>query len=189
MTRIHQGLAALLVMLLVIGGAVLIVAKGASGSSPAFSTTATCPAGPAVRVGTISVPAGPIAGFCQDRLINAAHIINAARGLGIGRHTQAIGVMTAIGESGLVNLAHGDAAGADSRGLFQQRANGAWGSLADRMTPYTAAYNFFSALVSIPSWKTLSPAEAAHAVQVNADPGYYGQYWTDAVTIVTALDR
>jgi hypothetical protein len=56
-----------------------------------------------------------------------------------------IGVMTAMGESGLANLEHGDAAGADSRGLFQQRANGAWGSLKDRMTPYTAAYNFFTA--------------------------------------------
>jgi len=47
--------------------------------------------------------------------------------------------MTAMGGSGLRNLNHGDAAGADSRGLFQQRANGAWGSLNDRMTPSIAA--------------------------------------------------
>jgi hypothetical protein len=169
--------------------AALAISQWITASAPAPSIrAATCPAAAPVKVGTISVPAGPVAGFCQDRLVNAAHIINAARSLGIGQHTQAIGVMTAIGESGLVNLSHGDAAGPDSRGVFQQRANGAWGSLTDRMTPYTAAYNFFAALVAIPSWKTLTPTQAAHAVQVNADPGYYTKYWNDAVTIVTALN-
>lgn len=141
----------------------------------------------AVLVGTISVPAGPIAGYCQDRLINAAQIIRAARSLGIGPHTQAIGVMTAIGESGLRVLDYGDAAGADSRGLFQQRDNGAWGSLADRMDPYTSASNFFTQLVQKPGWKNLTPGEAAHAVQVNADPLHYDPYWARAETIVAAL--
>lgn len=147
----------------------------------------SCPARAPIVVGTISVPAGPIAGFCQDRLVNAAHIINAAHSLGIGEHTQAIGVMTAIGESGLRNLNYGDAAGADSRGLFQQRANGAWGTLADRMDPYTAARNFFITLTGKPGWKSLTPTQAAHAVQVNADPDFYTRYWPDAQTIVAAL--
>ncbi len=186
--RILPGLIAVLVVAL-LGGGVLLLVGGALLSRALPSPPPACPAVAAVKVGTISVPAGPVAGFCQDRLINAAHIINAARSLGIGQHTQAIGVMTAIGESGLVNLDHGDAAGADSRGVFQQRANGAWGTLADRMNPYTAAYNFFAALVAIPSWKTLSPTQAAHAVQANADPSYYSKYWTEAVTIVTALNR
>ncbi|MCU1527682.1 MAG: hypothetical protein JWP75_1445, partial [Frondihabitans sp.] len=141
-----------------------------------------------VQVGEVSVPAGPIDGYCQDRLINAAHIINAAKALGIGTHTQAIGVMTAMGESSLVNLDHGDAAGPDSRGLFQQRDNGAWGSYSDRMTPYIAATNFFDKLVKIPGWKTLSPTEAAHDVQINADPNHYTPYWPAAVAVVTALN-
>jgi hypothetical protein len=147
----------------------------------------TCPQVPAVSVGTIRVPAGPIAGYCQDQLVNAAHIMNAARNLGIGTHTQAIGVMTAMGESGLRNLDYGDAAGADSRGIFQQRDNGAWGTLADRMDPYTAATNFFTKLVSLRNWKSLTPTQAAHAVQVNADPDYYTAYWADAQTVVAAL--
>ncbi|MDP9095982.1 MAG: hypothetical protein M3N26_05420 [Pseudomonadota bacterium] len=146
-----------------------------------------CPKVATVVVGTVTVPEGPIARFCQAELINAAHIINAARAQGIGTHTMAIGVMTAIAESGLVNLAHGDAAGPDSRGLFQQRANGAWGTLTDRMTPYIAATNFFDKLVSLPNWKSLTPAQAAHAVQVNADANYYAQYWPTAVAIVAAL--
>jgi hypothetical protein len=157
-------------------------------SAPTATATApTCPAVAPITVGTITVPAGPVAGYCQDRLINAAHIMNAARALGIGTHTQAIGVMTAMGESGLRNLSYGDAAGADSRGLFQQRANGAWGSLADRMDPYTAARNFFLALTTTPGWKNFTPTEAAHAVQVNADPNFYTTYWADAQTVVAAL--
>ena len=158
-----------------------------SAKSAAASTAVTCPTVPAVTIGTVRVPAGPIAGYCQDRLVNAAHIMNAARAQGIGTHTQAIGVMTAMGESGLRNLDYGDAAGADSRGLFQQRDNGAWGTLADRMDPYTAATNFFNKLVSLPDWKSLSPTEAAHAVQVNADPNYYTAYWADAQVVVAAL--
>ncbi|MBW4040756.1 MAG: hypothetical protein HIU86_01325 [Acidobacteria bacterium] len=188
MTRVLRGVVGLLVVTLV-GGSLLLLGRSALLTRLLPSLPPVCPAVAAVKVGTISVPAGPVAGFCQDRLINAAHIVNAARALGIGQHTQAIGVMTAIGESGLVNLDHGDAAGADSRGLFQQRANGAWGSLADRMTPYTAAYDFFAALVAIPSWKTLSPTQAAHAVQANADPTYYSQYWSRAVAVVTVLNR
>jgi hypothetical protein len=186
MKRLLQAAVAVLVVTL-LAAAVLLFGR-AVGSSAAVPALA-CPAVAPVKVGQITVPAGPVAGYCQDRLVNAAHIINAARALGIGEHTQAVGVMTAMGESGLVNLTHGDAAGADSRGLFQQRANGAWGTLADRMTPYTAAYNFFHALIAVPGWKTLTPTQAAHAVQVNADPSYYTTYWKDAVTVVAALNR
>ena len=140
-----------------------------------------------VTVRTIVVPAGPVAGYCQDRLVNAAQVIAAARDLGIGSHTQTIGVMTAIGESSLRNLDSGDAAGPDSRGLFQQRDNGAWGTLAERMDPYTAAHHFFVKLVSLPDWKLLGPTEAAHAVQRNADPDHYTRSWVAAQTVVAAL--
>jgi len=157
------------------------------GSGTAGRSVPSCPSVAPTTVGTLTVPSGPIAGYCQDRLVNAALVINAARALGIGAHTQAIGVMTAMGESGLRNLNHGDAAGADSRGLFQQRANGAWGSLNDRMTPSIAAHNFFAALVLIPDWKTLTPTQAAHSVQINANANFYTSYWSDAATVVAAL--
>ncbi|WIE55725.1 hypothetical protein [Curtobacterium sp. MCBD17_003] len=151
------------------------------------ATAITCPAVPAKTVGGMVVPRGPVAGYCQDRLVNAAYVIEAAQSLGIGPHTQAVGVMTAMGESGLVDLDHGDAAGPDSRGLFQQRDNGAWGTYAQRMDPYTAATMFFRKLVSIPGWKTMTPTQAAHAVQVNADPDHYARYWPGAVQIVERL--
>jgi|SRR5450830_808286 len=172
--------------------AVAVIGAGVLGSTlfghglPTASAP-SCPAVAPVKVGKITVPSGPVAGYCQDRLINAAHIMNAARSLGIGTHTQAIGVMTAMGESGLRVLDHGDAAGADSRGLFQQRDNGAWGTLANRMDPYTSSLHFFTKLVSIPGWQNLTPGEAAHTVQVNADPNHYDPYWARAQTVVAAL--
>ena len=151
-------------------------------------TAVVCPTVDPVVVGTITVPAGPVAGYCQDRLVNAALIMDAGSDLGIGTHTQTVGVMTALGESGLRVLDHGDAAGADSRGLFQQRDNGAWGSLADRMDPYVSAQNFFAKLTKVAGWKEMEPTLLAHAVQVNADPEHYAAYWARAESIVAALE-
>jgi hypothetical protein len=175
----------------VVGVVILIVmaVQGLSGlaGSTTTSSAITCPTAADKTVDGMVVPAGPVAGYCQPQLENAASIIAAAKALGIGPHTQAVGVMTAIGESNLVDLNHGDSAGPDSRGLFQQRDNGAWGTLADRMDPYTSATMFFDKLVSIPGWRTMTPTEAAHAVQVNADPDHYTKYWSRAKAVVQAL--
>jgi len=146
-----------------------------------------CPKAAPVMVGDITVPRGPVAGYCQSQLVNAAQIMRAAEARGIGTHTQAVGVMTAMGESKLRNISYGDEAGPDSRGIFQQRDNGAWGTLADRMNPYIASVNFYAKLTSIPGWRTMPPTELAHAVQGNADAGYYEKYWTRAQEVVAAL--
>jgi hypothetical protein len=157
---------------------------------PAFAppkvTPPPCPKAAAVIVGTVSVPAGPIQGYCQPQLEIAAQIIRAAQSYGLDAHGQEIGVMTAIGESGLRNVNYGDVAGPDSRGIFQQRDN--YGALADRMDPYTAARAFFGRMIGVANWPTLPPTQVAHTVQGNADPDYYTQFWQRAVKIVTALD-
>ena len=152
------------------------------------SSAAACtPAGPAAIIDPDTVPDGPIAGFGHEQLVNAAWIMKAAADLGLSLRDQRIGMMTAIGESTLRVLDYGDAAGPDSRGLFQQRANGAWGSLADRMDPYTSATNFFRALAEITTRDRLQPTIAAHRVQGNADPYHYVPFWAPATTIVAAL--
>ncbi|MDJ0460012.1 CHAP domain-containing protein, partial [Arthrobacter sp. NQ7] len=92
-----------------------------------------------------------------------------------------------MGESGLRVLDHGDGPGPDSRGLFQQRDNGAWGSYQDRMNPTASATNFFKALQTISGWEQLEPTTAAHRVQRNADPFHYQSYWPAAVEVVAAL--
>jgi surface antigen len=95
--------------------------------------------------------------------------------------------MTAMGESGLRVLDYGDGPGPDSRGLFQQRDNGAWGTYPDRMNPTTSATNFFNALQKVSGWEQLEPTTAAHRVQRNADPFHYQSYWAAAVEVVAAL--
>jgi hypothetical protein len=132
-------------------------------------------------------PAGPVAGYNGQQLTNARRIVSAAMEMGIGIHGQRVGVMTAMGESSLINVNHGDAAGPDSRGLFQQRDNGAWGSLSDRLNPTIAATNFFKALLKVPNWSSLPPTLAAHYTQRNADPNHYTKYWSAAVQVVAAI--
>ena len=71
------------------------------------------------------------AGYSADQVANAAVIVAVGAQLGVPVRGWIIAVAVAMQESGLRNLDHGDSAGPDSRGLFQQRS--AWGSLAVRL--------------------------------------------------------
>ena len=175
--------AAALACLLVVA-LVLVVGRGGEGTT----RSAECAVPEAgVVVDPAAVPAGPVAGYAGEQLANAAAIVNAAAAEGLDTCAQTIGVMTAMGESSLRVLDRGDDVGPDSRGLFQQRDNGAWGSYADRMDPTTSATNFFRALQEVDDWPALAPTIAAHRTQRNADPYHYARYWPAAVEVVTAL--
>ena len=143
--------------------------------------------GPGQTVDLTQLPEDAVAGYSGMQLTNAAYVMNAASVLGLDRAAQIIGVMTAMGESSLYVVDHGDTAGPDSRGLFQQRDNGAWGSVADRMDPTISATNFFTALQRVDGWESLPPTIAAHRVQGNADPYHYEQFYADAATVVGTL--
>ena len=138
-------------------------------------------------VAATTLPVQKVGAYGPEQLANAAAIIDAGKALGLSVRDQTIGVMTAMGESSLRVVDHGDVAGPDSRGLFQQRANGAWGSLADRMDPTTSATNFFTALSRVQGRDSVAPTLVAHTVQRNADPQHYAKYWDDAVAVVTKL--
>ncbi|WP_127572585.1 M23 family metallopeptidase [Georgenia faecalis] len=176
--------------LLVAGGpaGVALVGMLILGTESPASAGSVCGTG---REGGSVLPAGDppdrVGAYEGVQLSNAAQIITAGERLGVGVHGQSLAVMTAMGESSLINVDRGDAVGPDSRGLFQQRANGAWGSYADRMNPATAATNFYRALIEVENWQTLPPTIAAHRVQRNADPQHYARYWPDAVALVQAL--
>lgn len=69
-----------------------------------------------------------------------------------------------------------DAVGSDhdSVGLFQQRDNGAWGTVAQRMDPYDSAGMFFDEMLrKFPSWQSMDPGAVAQGVQVSAFPDRY----------------
>ena len=97
-----------------------------------------------------------------------------------------IGLMTALVESGdpmqmyannrvpeSLNYRH-DAVGSDhdSVGLFQQRDNGAWGTVAQRMDPYESAKLFYRELAKF-DWQSMEPGDAAQKVQRSAFPDRY----------------
>jgi surface antigen len=126
-------------------------------------------------------------GFSAEQVRNASAIIRAAQRLNLPVRGQVISVMVALGESGLSVLDYGDGPGPDSRGLFQQRDNGSWGSYEDRMNPTISATNFIRALQKVGGWELLEPTIAANRVQRNADPYHYRKYWAPAVKIVDAL--
>ena len=104
------------------------------------------------------LPVTTVAGYGHEQLGNAAAVVTAGGTLGVPVRGQVIAVMTAMGESGLQVLDRGDAVGPDSRGLFQQRDNGAWGSYTDRMDPVISSTNFYNALLQVEGWETLPPS-------------------------------
>jgi hypothetical protein len=128
-----------------------------------------------------------VAGYSGVQLDNASAILAAGQRMGLSLRDRTIGVMTAMGESSLKVLDHGDTVGPDSRGLFQQRDNGAWGTLAQRMDPAASATSFFAALQRVGGRDAMAPTQVAHTVQRNADPNHYATYWDKAVAVVSQL--
>lgn len=95
------------------------------------------------------------------------------------RQAAIVAVATAMQESSLRNLDHGDL---DSLGLFQQRAS--WGSADERQTPAYAAGKFFAGLAGVSGWDKLPVTEAAQAVQRSAYPDAYAKWESLARTTV-----
>jgi surface antigen len=148
-------------------------------------TPAAANCGPAVSV--VIDGNTKVEGYTAEQLKNAAAIMGAGKALDLSGKGQLISVMVSLGESGLRVLDYGDGPGPDSRGLFQQRDNGAWGSYRDRMDPTTSATNFIKALQAVEGWELLEPTIAGNKVQRNADPYHYQKYWPEAVKLVQAL--
>lgn len=183
MKKSSNGAAAALAITAFLSAPLLVVTLflGAGGAEAAQSCGVT---GGSVPVGSTPAKVGEFSG---KQLENAAAIMRAAKDQQLPAAAQILGVQAAIGESTLNVIDHGDAAGPDSRGLFQQRANGAWGSYSDRMDPYISAANFFRALSNVPGWDQLEPSTAIHRVQGNAVEDYYAQFRAPAAEVVKAL--
>lgn len=118
----------------------------------------------------------------------AGEIARKAKDMRLDKLAAKIGIATALVESGnplkmwanravpeSLKYRH-DAVGSDydSVGLFQQRDNGAWGTVKQRMTPYDSAGMFFDKLKGF-DYHAMDPGAAAQKVQVSAFPDRYGQ--------------
>lgn len=174
--------AAVVVVLLIAAGITTTLFVGAGLNPPA-------PAGSCVAGQSISAADVPedleVAGYSGEQLANAATIMRVAQQQGFDAHGQAVAVMTAMGESSLVNVDHGDAVRGDTIGLFQTGPE--HGPESERMDPAGATVLFLERLAQVEGWEQLEPTIAAHRAQRNADPLHYAAFWEPAVAVITAL--
>lgn len=142
--------------------------------------------------GLLSPTAG-IGGTSGNR--NADAIIQEGKGRGISSRGIQIALATALVESEMkmwanhadpesLNYPH-DAVGSDhdSVGLFQQRANGAWGTTADRMNPHKSAGMFYDKLDDA-DYNSGDPGAHAQRVQASAFPGRYNTRMVEAAQML-----
>jgi len=118
-----------------------------------------------------------------EQVSNARIIIDVTAAEGLPQRAAVIAVATAQQESSLRNVNHGDHAGPDSRGLFQQRLR-YYATEGDPMDPRRATQMFLVRLVEVTNWDTRPLTEAAQRVQISAHPNLYAQWEALATDLV-----
>lgn len=120
--------------------------------------------------------------FSAEQLKNAAIIASVGSSMGMSARDIQIGIMTAIAESGLINVDYGDR---DSLGLFQQRPSMGWGTPEQVTNPEYAARAFFGPLKAHTERLKESPWLAAQHIQRSAfaDGSNYLAQWDSAQAI------
>jgi LysM repeat protein len=148
---------------IIYGGRTLVI----PGTAPAASGTGT-------RVTPLDAPMTE----------NANIIIGVGTSLGVSDYGLVIALATAMQESSLRNLNHGDR---DSLGLFQQRPSTGWGTPAQITDRVHSTKLFFGGptapnrgitrgLLDIPGWKSMTVTQAAQAVQISGHPDAYAKW-------------
>jgi hypothetical protein len=125
--------------------------------------------------------------LATDQAANAGLITAVAVQRGLPARAASIALATAMQESKLRNIGHGDQAGPDSRGLFQQRPSQGWGTAEQVMDPYHASNAFYDALTKVSGYQSLEITDAAQRVQHSAYPGAYAQHEVMAKAFASAL--
>lgn len=125
--------------------------------------------------------------LAPDQASNAALITAVAVRRGLPARAASIALATSMQESKLRNIGHGDQAGPDSRGLFQQRPSQGWGTAAQVMDPYHATNAFYDALVKVSGYQSLAITDAAQQVQHSAYPDAYAQHELMAKAFASSL--
>jgi hypothetical protein len=127
---------------------------------------------------------GPSYEFTPEQAVNAATITAVGTGRGLPERAVAIALATALQESGLRNISHGDR---DSLGLFQQRPSQGWGTPREILDPTYAAGEFYKHLVKVRGYQDLPLTVAAQRVQRSGYPEAYAKHEPDATVLAAAL--
>jgi hypothetical protein len=122
--------------------------------------------------------------FTPEQAVNAATIAAVGTHREMPERAVAIALATAIQESGLRNLTHGDR---DSLGLFQQRPSQGWGTEKQVTDPAYAASIFYEHLSKVRDYNDLPLTVAAQRVQRSGYPEAYAKHEGDATVLAAAL--
>lgn len=125
--------------------------------------------------------------LATDQAANAALVTAISVRRGLPPRAASIALATAMQESKLRNIDHGDLAGPDSRGLFQQRPSQGWGTTEQVMDPHYATNAFYDALVKVQGYEDMVVTEAAQRVQRSAYPRAYAQHEAMGRSFASAL--
>ncbi|WP_406342659.1 hypothetical protein [Streptomyces sp. NBC_00648] len=115
---------------------------------------------------------------------NAATISAVGTSRGMPERAVTIALATALQESGLRNITHGDR---DSVGLFQQRPSQGWGTVQQIMDPVYSAGKFYQRLAEVPGYSRLPLTVAAQRVQRSGFPQAYAKHEPDAALLTAVL--
>uniref|UniRef100_UPI002F907781 hypothetical protein n=1 Tax=Kitasatospora sp. NBC_01519 TaxID=2903576 RepID=UPI002F907781 len=211
MRKIALGLFALL--LVMVGGLSVILMAVAAGDAEAAANSMTCTGvidpvgngqqGPGTAPAAtgwneasdqsgqaVVVPISPqgpqqAPQWSEQQTRNAVTITNVARTRSLSPRAAIIAVATAMQESTLENLNHGDR---DSLGLFQQRPSQGWGTAAQITDPVYASNQFYDALLKVHDWQTRPLTDVAADTQ-RPDERYrtaYAKWEQSAAGLVSA---
>ncbi|MBQ0888977.1 heavy metal transporter [Streptomyces sp. RM72] len=122
--------------------------------------------------------------FTPEQAVNAATITAVGTARELPDRAVTIALATALQESSLRNLDHGDK---DSLGLFQQRPSQGWGKPEEIMDPAYSAGLFYDHLVEVPGYLDLPLTDAAQRVQRSAFPYAYAKHEPGAELLAAAL--
>ncbi|MEU9300559.1 hypothetical protein [Streptomyces sp. NPDC048269] len=161
----------LLVLLAVVG--YFVVQRYSNGGAGAPYCTAAAAAG-----------SGQKYEMTPEQAANAATIAAVGISKGLPDRAVTIALATAMQESSLRNLDHGDR---DSLGLFQQRPSQGWGTAEQIMDPVYSAGIFYEHLVDVPGYSRLPLTVAAQKVQRSGFPQAYAKHESDATVLTAAF--
>ncbi|MQY16652.1 hypothetical protein SRB5_68540 [Streptomyces sp. RB5] len=122
--------------------------------------------------------------FEPEQTANAATISAVASARGLPPRAVTIALATAMQESDLYNIRHGDR---DSLGLFQQRPSQGWGSEEKILDPVYSAGKFYEHLAKVRGYTRLPLTVAAQRVQRSGYPQAYAKHEPEAALLAGAL--